>query len=391
MKSDQVCPELELTIVMPCLNESETLATCIEKANAYLERSSVAGEVVVADNGSTDGSQGIAILHGARVVDVSLRGYGAALMAGINAAKGTYVIMGDSDDSYDFDALDGFVEKLREGYQLVMGNRFQGGIAPGAMPPLHRYLGNPVLSFLGRLFYTSEIGDFHCGLRGFDRQSILSIDLRTTGMEFASEMVVKAGLHDLRIAEIPTTLSPDGRSGAPHLNSWRDGWRHLRFLLMFSPRWLFLYPGIFLTAFGLFAMFIVLFGTFTVGNISLDVHTMLIGSASTLVGTEIIIFFWLTKQHAMNMKIVPIGERFRNYRRRFSLEATVLGGSILTIAGILGVCIAVLIWAKSGFGELDISIVMRIVISSVTMIAVGVLVILGAFMSGILDLQLRTG
>ena len=241
---------LELSIVMPCLNEAETLATCIEKANRFLAESGVAGEVVIADNGSTDGSQKIATDLGARVVAVPVRGYGAALQAGIAASRGTYVAMADSDDSYDFLGLMPFVLKLRDGFDLVMGNRFKGGIAPGAMPPLHRYLGNPVLSFVGRLFYPSKIGDFHCGLRAFRREAILGLGLKTTGMEFASEMVVKATLAHLKVAEVPTTLSPDGRSRPPHLRSWRDGWRHLKFLLTFAPKWLFFYPGLALASIG---------------------------------------------------------------------------------------------------------------------------------------------
>ena len=233
----------ELSIVLPCLNEAETIETCIRKALGFLRRSGVAGEVVVADNGSTDGSQEIGRRAGARVVHAPTRGYGGALMAGIEAAKGRYVVMGDADDSYDFSNLLPFVEKLREGYHLVMGNRFRGGIAQDAMPPLHRHIGNPVLTGIGRLLFSSPCGDFHCGLRGFDRDAILALRLQTTGMEFASEMVVRATLARLRITEVPTTLSPDGRSKPPHLRSWRDGWRHLRFLLLFSPRWLFLYPG----------------------------------------------------------------------------------------------------------------------------------------------------
>src|SRR5208337_2449132 len=237
---------VELSIVMPCLNEAETLATCIRKAQSYLSRSGVSGEIVIGDNGSTDGSQQIASSLGARVIPVPIRGYGAALYGAISAAEGRYCIMGDADDSYDFDNLDAFVCKLREGYDLVMGNRFQGGILPGAMPPLHRYLGNPVLTGIGRLFFRSPVGDFHCGLRAFRKEAIERLDLRTLGMEFASEMVVKATAFGLRITEIPTTLSPDGRARTPHLRTWRDGWRHLRFLLLYSPRWLFLYPGIFL-------------------------------------------------------------------------------------------------------------------------------------------------
>jgi glycosyltransferase involved in cell wall biosynthesis len=255
IRKQDVADPLELTILMPCLNEAETLAACIIKANAFLARSGMTGEVIIADNGSTDGSQEIARAHDARVVDIPMRGYGAALQGGIRAARGKYIIMGDSDDSYDFNALEPFVEKLRQGYQLVMGNRFLGGIMPGAMPPLHRYLGNPVLTAIGRLFFHSPCGDFHCGLRGFSRHAALMLDLQSTGMEFASEMVVKATVLKLTIAEVPTVLSPDGRSRPPHLRSWRDGWRHLRFLLVFSPRWLFLYPGFAMFAVGLLATF----------------------------------------------------------------------------------------------------------------------------------------
>ena len=243
--------DVELTVVMPCLNEAETIDVCIQKALTAMESHRLSGEVVIADNGSTDGSQAIARRLGARVVHVERKGYGSALMGGIAAARGRYVIMGDADDSYDFTAIMPFVEQLRAGNHLVMGNRFKGGIKPGAMKALHRYLGNPVLTGIGRLFFRSRCGDFHCGLRGFDRGAIVDLDLRTTGMEFASEMVVKATLQKLRISEVPTTLSPDGRSRPPHLRSWRDGWRHLRFLLLYSPRWLFFLPGIALLLCGL--------------------------------------------------------------------------------------------------------------------------------------------
>ena len=240
----------ELTVLMPCLNEVETLAACIGKALAYLRTQRVAGEVLLADNGSDDGSQAIARELGARVVDVPTKGYGAALLGGIAQARGRFVIMGDADDSYDFSQLDGFLARLRDGADLVIGNRFAGGIAPGAMPPLHRYLGNPVLSLIGRLFFGVGVGDFHCGLRGFRTDRVRALDLRTTGMEFASEMVVRSAVAGLRIDEVPCRLAPDGRSRKPHLKTWRDGWRHLKFLLIFSPRWLFLLPGGALTILG---------------------------------------------------------------------------------------------------------------------------------------------
>src|SRR5882762_10355162 len=267
--------DLELSIVIPCLNEAETLATCIKKAQQSLREHNVEAEIIVADNGSTDGSQEIARALGASVVDISAKGYGNALMGGIATAHGKYIIMGDADDSYDFSALGPFIEQLRAGFDLVMGNRFIGGIKPGAMPPLHRYLGNPLLTFIGRLFFRSPIRDFHCGLRGFSKEAFLKLDLQTTGMEFASEMVVKATLQHLRLTEVATTLSPDGRSRPPHLRSWRDGWRHLRFLLLYSPRWLFLYPGLAALVVGLLGTLWLLPEARTVGGITLDVHTLL--------------------------------------------------------------------------------------------------------------------
>ena len=264
------------------------------------------GEVIVADNGSTDGSRELARAAGARVVPVEAKGYGSALMGGILAARGKYVVMGDADDSYDFSHVPRFLEKLRAGYDLVMGNRFLGGIQPGAMPALHRYLGNPVLSGIGRLFFHSPCGDFHCGLRGFSKEAIERLDLRTTGMEFASEMVVKATLHGLRIGEVPTTLSPDGRSRPPHLRSWRDGWRHLRFLLLYSPRWLFFYPGLtHCCSTGLTIILWLLPGPRRVGPVVLDVHTMLGGAALVLIGFQSVAFAVLAKVFAVNSGLMP--------------------------------------------------------------------------------------
>lgn len=381
--------EVELSILMPCLNEAETLATCIRKARGYLDRAGIAGEVIVADNGSTDGSQDIARKSGARVVDVAAKGYGAALLGGIAGARGRYVIMADADDSYDFSRLDAFVEKLRAGFDLVMGNRFAGGIAPGAMPPLHRYLGNPVLSWLGRLFFSSAIRDFHCGLRGFRRAAVDALDLRTTGMEFASEMIVKATYAELKIAEVPTTLSPDGRSRPPHLRSWRDGWRHLRFLLMFSPRWLFLVPGVALVAFGLATFALVLPGPLRIGSIVFDVHTLLIGTSALLVGTQIVILFLLAKQFATNAGLIPVGPNFAAYRRMVSLERGVVLGAVLTLLGVAGGVYAVTVWGAAGFGQLDYSRMMRLVVPAITLLALGVQVIMAAFLSSILDLNLR--
>ncbi len=275
---------IELSVVMPCLDESATVGSCVKKALGAMEQLGIRGEVIVADNGSTDGSQRIAAEHGAEVVPIQIKGYGSALHGGIEAARGQFILMGDADESYDFTQLEGFVSKLREGYDLVMGNRFQGGILPGAMPPLHRYLGNPVLTGIGRLFFKSPVGDFHCGLRAFRKDAIERLELRTLGMEFASEMVVKATAFGLRITEIPTTLSPDRRDRAPHLRTWRDGWRHLRFLLLYSPRWLFLYPGIALFALGIILSAILLPAPRRVGNIVFDVDTLLFAAMATLIG-----------------------------------------------------------------------------------------------------------
>mgnify|MGYP000421134711 FL=1 len=297
--------EILLTVLMPCLNEAETLATCITKAQKSIAELQISGEVLIADNGSTDGSQQIAREHGARVVDIPEKGYGSALIGGIHAAKGKYIIMGDADDSYDFLSLRPFVEKLEEGYELVMGNRFKGGIAKGAMPPLHRYLGNPVLSGIGRILYRSDIGDFHCGLRGFRKESIESLHLITTGMEFASEMVVKSTINHLRITEVPTTLSPDGRNRAPHLRSWHDGWRHLKFLLIYCPKWLFLYPGIFLTILGLIILCTLSIGPIHIHDITLDIHTMLYGAMFTILGVQIIATALFTQTYATNSGMMP--------------------------------------------------------------------------------------
>lgn len=378
---------IELSIVMPCLNEARTIGTCIRKAAGFLARAGVRGEVVVGDNGSTDGSQEIARELGARVVDVPVRGYGAALQGAIAAARGTYVIMADADDSYDFAALDGFLERLRAGHDLVMGNRFAGGIGPGAMPALHRYLGNPVLSGIGRLFFKSPCGDFHCGLRGFRREAIRDLELRTTGMEFASEMVVKATLKGLAIAEVPTTLQKDGRDRPPHLRSFRDGWRHLRFLLLYCPRWLFLVPGLALFAASLLAMALLLPGPLAVGPVVLDVHTLLVANAGLSIGLQLVLFFLLAKQFAANAGLVPPGWRFGVVRRAISLEGALIAGALLVLAGLGGIAAAAGVWGTAGFGDLDYQATMRLVIPAVGAVTIGLQVLFFGFMSSLLDLQ----
>lgn len=382
-------PAIELSIVMPCLNEAETLATCIDKARGFLDRHGIAGEIVIADNGSTDGSQEIAISRGARVVDVPSKGYGSALMGGIAAARGRYVIMGDADDSYDFTDLMPFVERLRAGDELVMGNRFQGGIEPGAMPPLHKYLGNPVLTWIGRLFFGSPSGDFHCGLRGFDRRAILALDLRTTGMEFASEMVVRATLQGLRIGEVPTTLSKDGRSRPPHLRSWRDGWRHLRFLLMYSPRWLFLYPGLFLMTAGLLVGAWLLPGPRRIGGVELDIQTMLYAAMAVVIGFQAVIFALFTKVFVISEGLMPEDPRLNRMFDYITLETGLIVGLALLLAGLGGSVHAVSEWGARAFGPLEPSRTMRWVIPAATALVLGCQIILSSFFLSILGLKRR--
>ena len=377
--SNEQIPTLELSIIMPCLNEAETLATCIGKARDYLERHKIAGEVLIADNGSSDGSQEIATNSGARVVPIPERGYGSALRGGIAAAKGQYIIMGDADDSYDFTNLSPFLEKLRQGYDLVMGNRFQGGIKPGAMPVLHKYLGNPVLTWLGRLFFGSPCGDFHCGLRGFSKQAIKQLNLRTTGMEFASEMVVKASLYGLKITEVPTTLSPDGRSRPPHLKTWRDGWRHLRFLLMYSPRWLFLYPGLALMFLGFVA---------TIWFVPQPrVHTLLYSATALIIGFQIVSFAVFTKAFAISEGLLPEDRKLRRFLRYINLEVGLIIGVILLVLGMGGSLYALYIWNARLYGALDPAVTMRIVIPSVTALALGVQVVFSSFFLSVLQLK----
>ncbi len=386
MAADQI----ELTILMPCLNEAETLEACIAKAQSFLARSGISGEVLIADNGSSDGSQSIARKAGARVVDVPEKGYGAALMGGIEAARGRYVIMGDADDSYDFENLGAFVERLRTGDALVMGNRFAGGIAPGAMPWHHRYIGNPVLSFLGRLFFKTRASDFHCGLRGFDRAAILGLNLRTTGMEFASEMLVKATLSGLRVSEVPTTLKPDGRSRAPHLRSFRDGWRHLRFLLLFSPRWLFLYPGSVLLAVGLFFGTLVIRGPVPVSpTLTLDVNTLLAAAMCIIVGMQAVSFAVIGRRFASRYGFIPRSETFDRLLEALTLERVLTAAVVLVMIGLAALGWAFVSWATVGFGAIEGSVVSRFMIVAMTTLVAGLQLAMSGFMSSIMNIPLN--
>jgi len=378
---------VELTVVMPCLNEAETVATCVRKAIGFLAESGITGEVLIADNGSTDGSQRLAEAEGARVVDVTEKGYGNALMGGIVAAKGKYVIMGDADDSYDFTNLMPFVEELRKGADLVMGNRFKGGIAPGAMPPLHKYLGNPVLSFVGRLFFRSHIGDFHCGLRGFSRDAVMSLNLQATGMEFASEMVVKATLAKQHITEVPTTLSKDGRSRPPHLHTWRDGWRHLRFLLLFSPRWLFFLPGTALFTAGLVVGALVTPGPMSVGSVTFDVDTLVGASAAVVIGFQAILFWLFTQVYAGAEGFLPEEPKVQRLLGKLSLERGLILGGALGVAGLVGLIFSLVYWHGRGFHALNYEHSLRLMIPSVTALIVSWQLILGTFFLSILGVR----
>jgi glycosyltransferase involved in cell wall biosynthesis len=375
---------VDLTILMPCLNEAKTVAACVREAREYLNEAGIEGEVLVADNGSSDGSVQLAEAAGARVIQVPVRGYGAALMAGISAARGKYVIMGDADRSYDFSRLEGFVDKLRSGAKLVMGNRFAGGIEPGAMPHLHRYLGNPVLSFLGRLYFRTPIRDFHCGLRGFSRDAVRQLNLVTPGMEFASEMIAKAALAGWRIEEVPTVLRPDGRGRPPHLRTWRDGWRHLRFLLLFCPRWLFLYPGALLTLGGLLGYAMLAGGPVRIGNFGVDIHSMLYMSSAIVLGTQLVQLALLTKWMGVLAGVVPrprwmvVAERWASIERGLLVCALLMGSGI-------GLSVAlVLEWRSAGFGVLDPREVMRWAIPAVTLLIVGMQLGAAALFAGAL-------
>jgi hypothetical protein len=378
---------MELTILMPCLNEAETVATCVRKARSFLTRTGIEGEVLVADNGSSDGSPQLARDAGARVVEISKKGYGNALIGGIDAAAGRYVIMADADDSYDFSQLDAFVDGLRAGNTMVIGHRFRGGIQPGAMPLLHRYLGNPVLSFAGRLFFSSGIGDFHCGLRGVDRAATLELGLRAPGMEFASEMIVKATLAGWRIAEVPTMLSPDGRSRAPHLRSWRDGWRHLRFLLMMSPRWLMLYPGACLIGLGVAAEIAILHGPVIIGGIGFDIHTMLYAAGASILGVQLVLFSLLARTVGVLKALLPMSPPLERFLRVFTVERGISLGLLLGLGGLALAIYSVDSWAHTRLAALDPATMMRVAIPSVTLMLAGAEIIFASFLLGFIDVR----
>jgi hypothetical protein len=377
----------ELAVLMPCLNEAETVATCVAKARGWLDEHDVAGEVIVADNGSTDGSQALAVAAGARVVPIPRRGYGAALLGGISAANSRFVVMGDSDDSYDFANLDPFLDELRAGADLVMGNRFRGGIEPGAMPALHRYLGNPVLSAIGRRFFHTPIGDFHCGLRGVHRERILALGLRTPGMEFASEMVVKASLAHYDIREVPTILRPDGRTRPPHLRTWSDGWRHLRFLLMFSPRWLFLIPGLVAFAFGLALTIALLTGPIAVGPVEFELGALVYAAGITIAGFQAVTFAVFTKVLAVKRGMLPPDDRINAFGARLGLERGLMVGAFVLLLGITFALASFARWGSSGWSDLDPGEQLRVVVPAMLGLVLGSSIILSSFFLSILGMD----
>ncbi len=378
---------VEVSIVMPCLNEAETLASCIQSAQRALESAALRGEVIVADNGSTDGSVVIAKELGARVVEVSRRGYGNALIGGIEAAEGDFVVMGDADASYDFGAIGPFLERLRAGDDLVVGNRFLGGIAPGAMPWSHRWVGNPVLTRIGRIFFHAPVGDMHCGLRAFRKDAFLRMHLRATGMEFASEMVIKASLKGMRISEVPVKLRPDGRSRPPHLRTWRDGWRHLRFMLLFSPRWLFLYPGLALFAAGVLLSGVLLPGPVRVGGVRLDIHTLLVAGFLALLGYQLVLFAVFTKIFAIREGFHPPHPLLERIFKYVTLEVGLAAGALTALAGVVALIVAVVSWQSVGFGNLDPSLTMREVIPAVVLLALGTQTVFASFFISILSIE----
>jgi len=390
VSSSELPAPLALTILMPCLDEAETLAACIVEAQGFLSLSGMTGEILIADNRSTDGSPEIARSHGARVIDVPERGYGAALIAGISEARGTYVAIGDADCSYDFSSLGPFVTMLDEGADLVIGNRFQGGIEPGAMPPLHRYLGNPVLSWLGRGLFGVKIGDFHCGLRAFRRDRILELDLSSLGMEFASEMVARSAMEGYRIEEVPTVLRPDGRSRPPHLRTWHDGWRHLRFLLLYSPRWLFLYPGLLLLLIGLILGVLIETRLATFHNVTLDVDALVATMGMILIGAQSVFFYVLAATFSARVGLRPLRPRLRRLLVGSALEIGILLGVLLVVGGVSILGIEILQWHRAKFGTLNASHQLRLTIPATTALVVGVQCILNSCFLALLGIRART-
>jgi glycosyltransferase involved in cell wall biosynthesis len=378
--------EIELSIVLPCLNEELTLGVCIEKALGFLKSHNVSGEVVIADNGSTDKSVEIAEKLGAVVAHIPEKGYGSALRGGFAAARGKYIIMADADDSYDLEHLMPFVEKLREGYELVMGNRFKGGIKKGAMPWHHRYIGNPVLSFIGKLFFKTPANDFHCGLRGFTKDAVQRMDLQTTGMELASEIVIKASLFEMKTCEVPTTLSPDGRDRPPHLRSFRDGWRHLRFLMIYSPKWVFLYPGLALTLLSAAASVALFFGPVDIGVRFFDFHSFILAGAGLMIGINLLAFAAITGVFAYSSNLLPKRPSFYPLFQYFTLETGLAIGFLLALGGLGIIAYAAYLSSALGFLSIGFEKSVRLVFGGALLTVTGAQIIFSSFVLSMLGL-----
>jgi len=374
---------------MPCLNEAESLAKCIKKANAWLNQTKTIGEIIIADNGSIDGSQNIARSNGARVIDVPIRGYGSAIYFGSIQAKGKYIIVGDSDDSYDFSKLDNFIKELDCGFDLVVGNRFLGGIKRGAMPWKNRYIGNPILSFIGTSLFKCPAKDFHCGLRGYTKDAFLKMNLRTTGMEFASEMIIKACLLGMKITEVPTILSKDGRSRPPHLRPWRDGWRHLGFMLLCSPRWFFLIPGIVCLATSIFIYFLIFINPIKIGNLVLDINTMLFAQAAITISLLTIFLSVLAKIFSVEMGLLQENKLLERVR---TSTVCVIGGAVGILSIIIGIYMGIDLlseWGFRNFGELKQGEFLKFVSLSTLAVTFGGIVLLASIIIGFLTIPAR--
>lgn len=383
-------PVFEVSIVMPCLNEAETIETCVKEAVAALTQNNILGEVIVADNGSTDGSQEIAQNAGARVVHVKSKGYGNALLAGFQEATGSYILMADSDGSYNFHDLPKFLERLREGDELVMGCRMPSGggtIEPGAMPWLHRWIGNPILTGIGKVLFKATVDDFHCGIRAFKRETILNLNLRTTGMEFASEMVVRSTLEKVKISQVPVTLRPDGRSRPPHLRSWRDGWRHLRFLLLYSPKWLFLIPGLLLSLIGFVGLVLLTLSPLKIGHVIFDTNTMLICSMVFLLGIQVLVFYAYVKAYAISAGLLPNDDFLQKLLGKGTVEYGLLGGLFFVILGMGVLLYAFLSWSSGGFNSISYPDSLRVIVPAVTSIILGMQFIFAGFGLAIIGIK----